>query len=375
MLNSNTAAFLFVFGYQCYAPILALVGVESSVYSAVGRGLILIYGICVIFTNRNLKISIEEAVLILFVAAVSFKLYMESFILGDIDPKFFQVHLLTVLLPCMVVSVLPAPAGSILDGKLLIFGWVALLINILVAVLAILADPLSLLSGRLEHANLNANSLGLYATCIGLAALHQKRRLISITATPWLLAANSRQSLLAFFVGFLSLLGMRVFRSLRIMITALGLIAFMATFYLFFMMGTAFDVFSRLLSVTSHTETSVTTRLDGITQAFEQFAASPILGSTLNNGAGGFPHNILLETLTGFGVLAALLLAALIVLAVYRLRANKVNRSLLLVYLVSSMLSGGLYAYNELFILMMLSFKKKTERGRVGRQYELVNNK
>jgi len=359
MLNSKTAVFLFIFGYQCYAPILAILGVESSAFSAACRVLILIYGACVIFKSRDIKISIEEGLLVLFIAAVSYKLFKESFLLGAIDPKFFQVHLLTVLLPCIIMSILPNPVGSILDGKLLSFGCFALLLNVLVAIFELLSDPLRILSGRLEHANLNANSLGLFACCIALAALHQKRRLLFAAAAPWLLGANSRQSLVAFGVGLLSFVRFRAFGSVRSSVYAFLLVGALGAFYLTFIMKTEFDVVLRMASVTSASELSVTSRIEGIKAALDQFSGSPIMGSTLNNGMGGFPHNIILETLTGFGALVSLLLITLILVATRRSRTNKINRSILLVYLVSSMFSGGLYAYNELFVLMMVAFKKK----------------
>ena len=362
MLSNNNlkySFFLSIFGYYIYSPLLYLINVESPIISAIFRILILMILIIYTFKNFAKKIKIESYIFFAITWLVNVKLFMES-AQGEISSNFYFIHLISIALPVSVITFADTTGVQIINKSTIQILKYALMANIVCAVHNLYYDPIKLLSGRLEHSYLNANSLGMLAVSVFIFGMicNDRKSILSVTA---ILLANSRQSIIAFLLTTMYFLPKMIILNFKniIAITTLSL----STFFIYFVYidGTSFDVLERLYSITSNSEISVTSRLTVYMASFNEIATYPWLGGNFNNGKGGFPHNLVLELFSGLGILVGLLILLIIYFGYIKIKYIHGGRILLIIFFLSSMVSGGLYSYNELFLLVCIGLKSSRD--------------
>lgn len=351
--------FFSIFGYYIYSPLLYLINAENPVISAIFRILILLTLVYYTVKHFSIKVKIESIIFLAIVWLINVKLYWES-AQGYININFYFMHLISIALPISVVMLSDTTAVQIINKHTTRILKFSLIANIICALHNLYNDPIKLLSGRLEHSYLNANSMGMLAVSVFIFNMiyNNKRSLLSFTAV---LLANSRQSIIAFLLVIIYFMSRFVIVNLKSVI-AIAMFSFCASFvYAFYINGTNFDVLERIYSITSNSETSVTSRLAVYSDSINEIVMNPWLGGNFSNGKGGFPHNLVLELLSGLGILAGLLILLTIYLGYLRIQYIHGGRILLLVFLLSSLVSGGLYSYNELFLLVCIGLKSSRD--------------
>lgn len=353
--NLRNIFFLSIFGYYIYSPFLYLVDAENPIISAILRILILLILIIYTFKNFAMKIKIESLIFLAVTWLINAKLFLEC-ANGDISSNFYFVHLISIALPVSIITLADTTDVQIINKNTSQILKYALIANIVSAVHNLYNDPIKLLSGRLEHSYLNANSMGMLAVSVFIFGIicNGRKSFLSVSA---IMLANSRQSIIAFLLALIYFLPRLIILNFRKIIALIALSVGTLTIYIMYVNGTSFDVIERVYSITSSSEISVTSRLTVYMATLNEIATYPWLGGDFNNGKGGFPHNLVLELFSGLGIFLGLLILLIIYLGYIKIKYIHGGRILLIVFFLSSMVSGGLYSYNELFLLVCIGLK------------------
>lgn len=365
--------FLVIFGYYLIAPLNYFFQFHPELFSIFLR-----YCFFALFAFKWLgrpKLPPAHIVsVLLFMVLVNLllfeNLFIRSFPVNDPPSSFYLFHLLVVM-PSVILFSFSDFKGLVfhrlLNAGLIFFGLVVLL-NSIAGIHGAFNNPLILLSRRFEHEYLNPISMGfmyfsaaaVYFTCIFFKVSQgQFVRIIFAISLIGVIVSNSRSALIALIFMFISFAGYSVINRYN-RVAILKLFALALAIFSMLLLFADFDALGRLKSIGSATETSVLLRIEVWSNSWNIISDNVWLGLRLVTDTGGFPHNIIVELISGFGVVVGMAIIFFLTLPLFwlfRSRRLLLVCSLYAAYLIRSMTSGGLYQLAELFCLLIFVLK------------------
>lgn len=364
---------ILVFSYYLIAPINFLLQSEGPLVSLGLRMLIFFVGILVILNNKLTKISITSLFLLFLLILINLLLFSNLYVLeyptNDSKDGFYLFHLLIVIPTCLLVALFKYNETDSI--KVLIttakFFLLASILNTACGLIELASNPLVLLSGRFQHSYLNPISMGfLFASGLItwlLVSLFERKLtltyfIIMLFMFAGVIGSNSRSALIGTVLAILYICVYEVIRNknfkLIFIVSITSIVGLM-----FSISYLNINPLGRIASITSKTETSVTTRVEVWNDSLNIIADSPLFPGRLVTNFGGFPHNLVVELTTGFGVPIAFFILLLLLSPLMKVPKSKtlvIYASLYILYFMRATTSGGLFQLSELFALAIIIF-------------------
>jgi O-antigen ligase len=169
-------------------------------------------------------------------------------------------------------------------------------------------------------------------------------------------ASNSRSALIGSILAIVFIIAYEVIKQknvkllFAVSIISTSCIAFSIAFLNFNPLG-------RIASITSKTETSVTTRIEVWKDSIDIISGSPFFPGRLVTNYGGFPHNIFVELATGFGLPIAMLVLGFLLYPIAKVPHSRrllLFGAIYILYFMRATTSGGLFQLSEMFSLAII---------------------